>query len=68
LYFLKVDISSFNDLQFTSLYICKLFSGIAHVYVDKRQCHYLTTNSFRPTFINQVVVINKDHCSTCSYY
>ena len=46
----------------------KLFGGLAHVYVDKLQCHYLTTNSFRPNFINQVFVINKDHYSNCRYY
>jgi len=28
----------------------------------------LTTNSFCPTFINQVIVVNKDHCSNCGWY
>ena len=51
-----------------SLYICKLFSWLSHVFADKLQCHYLTTNSFGPTFINQVIVVNKDHCSNCGKY
>jgi len=29
--------------------------------------HYLTTNSFGPTFTNQVIVVNKHHCSNCSF-
>jgi len=50
----------------TSLYICKSFSGLSHVFVDKLQCHYLTSNSFYLTCINQVIVVNKDDCSNCS--
>jgi len=34
-----------------------LFSGQSHVFVDKLHCYYLTTNSFCPTFINQVSVV-----------
>jgi len=26
----------------------------------------LTLNSFYPQFINQVIVVNKNHCSNCS--
>jgi len=25
----------------------------------------MATNSFWPTFIDQVIVVNKDHCSKC---
>ena len=39
-----------------SLYIW-LFSGKSPVFVDKLDCHYLTTNSFYPTFINHVSVV-----------
>jgi len=34
-----------------------LFSGQSYVFVDKLHCHYLTTNRFCPTFINQVSVV-----------
>jgi len=49
-----------------SLYICKLFSGLSHVFVDKLQCRFLTSSSFCLTFIHQVIVVNKDHYSNCS--
>jgi len=29
------------------VYICKLFRGLSHIFVDKPLCHYLTTNGFR---------------------
>jgi len=53
-------------LSIISLYMRMLSNGLSHVFVDKLWCHDLTTNSFCPTFINQVIVVNKDHCSNCS--
>jgi len=53
-------------LLVTSLYICKLFCGLSHVFVDKFECHVLPTNSF--SYINQIFVVNEDHCSNCSWY
>jgi len=44
-----------------SLYIL-LFSGQSHVILDKLYCHYLTTNRFCPTFINQVSVVQLQAC------
>jgi len=49
-----------------SLYICKLFSGLSHVFVAKLQCHFSTSSSFCLTFINKVIVVNKDHYSNSS--
>jgi len=45
------------------LYICKLFSDLSHVFVDKLQRHYLTSNGVCLTFINLGIVVNKDDCS-----
>jgi len=45
------------------LYVCKLFSGLSHVFFYKLQCPYLTSNSFVSL---QVIVVNKDDCSSCS--
>ena len=49
-----------------SLYICELFSALSQAFVDKLKCHYLTRNSFFPTFIDHVIVVNEDYCSICS--
>jgi len=39
-----------------------------HTFLLAFKYHRFKTSSFSPTFINQVIVVNKDHCSSRSEY
>jgi len=49
----------------TSLYICRFLVGY-HTFFWQILVQIFDNKQFLSTFINQVLVVNKDHCSNCS--